>query len=228
MTDTNARTPSGISDTTGQADVPDVGFSVEELQYLLSINPGSAADRSAEILNVAPVPSIDETILVGGAALLARGQLEFVEGGEFTPVDAALVVAYILTNATKWTVVTGAAEESGDLGIFVESPQGGLLAQPRTLGTWWFIILDPAAPPTEIFLGTVMGMATIAPTTAVVAQTVTDDADRTFSLQRNDGAWAYAYGTSESPTPDRIVEEAAEEDLLVEVASFYAYFPEMS
>ena len=70
-----------------QRQVSDVGFSVEELQYLLSVAPGSSADRSADLLNVAPVPSVDETIVVGGATLLSRGQLEFIEGGQFQPVD---------------------------------------------------------------------------------------------------------------------------------------------
>src|SRR5690606_31596126 len=83
MTDTTT-----MSTDSGQEQVPDVGYSVAELEYLLSIAPGASADRSAELLRVDPIPSVDEAILTGGAALLARGQLELVEGGEFKPVDA--------------------------------------------------------------------------------------------------------------------------------------------
>src|SRR5690606_13982815 len=100
-----------------------------ELEYLLSIAPGPSADRSAELLRVEPIPSVDEAILTGGAALLARGQLELVDGGEFKPVDAALVIAYILTNAIRWTSISGATEDAADLGVFIESPHGGVLAQ---------------------------------------------------------------------------------------------------
>lgn len=223
MTDTSAR---ATIDSEPER-VPDTGFSVEELQYLLSIAPGEIADRSAQVLNVGPVPSVDETILVGGAGLLARGQLEFRDGGEFQPVDAALVIAYILTNATRWTTITGATGDTADLGVFVESPSGGLLAQPRTLGTWWFVILDPASVPAEIVIASVMGMATQGEKTGVVAQTATLEHDRTFSVRREGATWGFAYGATGAPQPEQLSETATTDELVIELASFVAYFPEM-
>ena len=207
--------------------VPDVGFSVQELQYLLSIAPGASADKSAEFMNVGPVPSVDDSILTGGAAILARGQLELLDGGTFAPVDSALVIAYILTNADRWTVIRGATEDSADLGLFIESPNGGLLAQPRTLGTWWFVILDPAALPGEVLIGTVMGMAHSAETSGVLAQTVTTGHDRTFAVRRTPEGWGYAYGAAGDGAPDRLEENVREDEVLIELASFIAYFPEM-
>lgn len=219
---------SGTPDTdVVQDQVPDIGFSVHELQYLLSIAPGEIADKSAQVFNVGPVPAVDETILIGGAALLARGQLEFREGGEFQPVDAALIVAYMLTNATRWTTITGATEDAADLGVYVESPSGGVLAQPRTLGTWWFVLLDPDSVPGEIVIASVLGMAEQGATTGVVAQSVTLEHDRTFNVRRDAGAWGFAYGTTGASEPEFVAETATMDELVVELASFVAHYPEM-
>lgn len=205
--------------------VPDIGFSVAELEYLLSILPGPSADKSAELLNVAPVPSVDETILVGGAALLARGQLELNEGGEFTPVDAALVVAYILTNAVRWTAISGATEAASDLGLFIESPHGGVLAQPRTLGTWWFIILDPAAVPSEVIVRGAFGLAEGGDESAVLVQMASLVHDRTFSFRREGNVYGYAYGATGGTEPDKLVENVSTEQILTELISFITEFP---
>jgi len=208
-----------------QEQVPDIGFSVAELQYLLSIAPGPQADKSAEWLNVGPVPSVDDTIMNGGAALLTRGQLEFLPGGEFKPVDAALVVAFILTNAVRWTRISGATDDAADLGVFIESPHGGVLAQPRTLGTWWFIILDPAAVPSEIVVSSAMGLAHEGERTGVVVQTATLTADRTFSIRRDGAGYGYAYGDTGNESPDLHSESAAIEKLLADLTTFVTDFP---
>jgi hypothetical protein len=220
MTDTSTLT--GTADE--QEQVPDIGYSVAELEYLLSIAPGAAADRSANILNVAPVPSVDETILTGGAALLARGELEFLPGGEFKPVDAALVVSYILTNAIRWTVITGATEDSSDLGVFIESPHGGVLAQPRTLGTWWFIILDPAAEPKDIIARSAFGLLEDGPEAAVLVQMMTLTEDRTFSFRREGKDYGYAFAATAAEEPEKLVERADAEQALTELVAFVTDF----
>ena len=224
MTNTSSSTGAAEGPETYES-VPDIGFSVEELQYLLSIRPGAAADMSADVLNVGPVGTVDDTILVGGAALLARGQLEFVPEHGFKPIDAALVLAYVLTNAERWTIISGATEDSADAGIYVEAADGAILAQPRTLGTWWFVILDPAVPSAEILVGTVMGMADAAEEAGVLVQTRTADDDRTFSVRRRGTDWAYAYGPTGSATPEAQVDNAAMSDIVAKLASFIAHFP---
>lgn len=221
MTDTTTTT----SSASGQEQVPDVGYSVAELEYLLSIAPGASADRSAELLRVDPVPSVDETILTGGAALLARGQLELVDGGEFKPVDAALVIAYILTNATRWTSISGGTEETADLGVFIESPHGGLLAQPRTLGTWWFIILDPESAPADIVVRSAFGLAEGGEKAGVMVQMSTLEANRTFSFRREGDEYGFAFGDTGSDTPDSRVDVAGPEQTLTELVAFVTSFP---
>lgn len=114
------------------------------------------------------------------------------------------------------------------MGVFVESPHGGILAQPRTLGTWWFIILDPASVPAEIILASAMGMANEADKTGVIVQTTTLESDRTFSIRRDGDGWAFAYGDTGSDTPEQVSEGATIEELVTELASFAAYFPKMS
>jgi len=220
MTDTST-----LTGTAGeQEQVPDIGYSVAELEYLLSIAPGAAADRSANILNVAPVPSVDETILTGGAALLARGELEFLPGGEFKPVDAALVISYILTNAIRWTVITGATEDASDLGVFIESPHGGVLAQPRTLGTWWFIILDPASEPKEIITRSAFGLMEDGAEAAVLVQMMTLTEDRTFSFRREDKNYGFAFGATDAEQPEKLVDSVDAEQALTELVAFITDF----
>jgi hypothetical protein len=198
----------------------DIGFSVHELQYLLSIAPGDSADRSAELLNVGPVPSVDETILVGGASLLSSARLEISDDGSFRPLGAALIVAFILSSANRWTFITGGTDESVDAGVFVESPSGGLLAQPRTLGTWWFVLLDPAADPAQVLVDTAVGMADTAAHAGVTVRTATTSDDRTFSLRRQDGDWGYGFGPSDSDVPTRLVESTTRETVVDALRSF--------
>lgn len=210
-------------------DVPngsaDIGFSVHELQYLLGISPGESADRSAELLNVGPVPIVDETILVGGASLLSSGRLEMLGDGSFRPTDAALIVAFVLTTAHRWTVITGATEDSVDLGVFIESPSGGVLAQPRTLGTWWFVLLDPTAAPGQVLADTVFGLADQSEHTGVTVRTGSQMDDRTFSVRRQGDLWAYGQGRSSSDEPDELLEDVSRDRVMPAVRAFIEEFP---
>jgi hypothetical protein len=218
MTDTTtAAAPQATSD-----EVPDIGFSVHELHYLLSISPGESADRSAELLNVAPVPSVDESILIGGASLLTSGRLEVLDDGSFAPRDAALIVAFILTTADRWTLITGATDTAVDLGVFIESPSGAVLAQPRTLGTWWFVLLDPSAEPGEVLVDTVFGLADAAEHSGVTVRTGTRTDDRTLSVRRLRDDWAYGVGQSDRDTPDELVESVSRPVVEAAVRAFIA------
>lgn len=216
MTDTSTTT----SSDSGQEEVPDVGYSVAELEYLLSIAPGASADRSAELLRVDPVPSVDETILIGGAALLARGELELLEGGEFKPVDAALVIAYILTNAVRWTSISGGTEDATDIGVFIESPHGGVLAQPRTLGTWWFIVLDPESAPVDIIARSAFGLAEEGEKSGVMVQMMTLEVSRTFSFRKDGNDYGYAFGDTGSSEPEKLAEDVGAEETLTDLVAF--------
>jgi len=198
----------------------DIGFSVHELQYLLSIAPGEGADRSADLLNVGPVPSVDETILVGGASLLSSGRLEVTEDGSFRPTGAALIVAFILTSSNRWHFITGGADDSIDAGVFVESPSGGVLAQPRTLGTWWFVLLDPAAAPAQVLVDTVIGMAESGERAAVTLRSATTADDNTFSVRRLGDDWAYGFGPSNADAPTQLVEETTRDTVVAALRAF--------
>jgi len=198
----------------------DIGFSVHELEYLLSIAPGDSADRSADLLNVAPVPGIDETILNGGASLLSSGRLEVTDDGSYRPVGAALIVAFILSTANRWHFMSGGTAESVDAGAFIESPSGGVIAQPRTLGTWWFVLLDPSADPAQVLVDTVLGLADSGSRAGVTLRTATVSDDRTFSVRHEDDEWAYGFGPSDSDDPTRIVEATTRDSVVAALRAF--------
>ena len=204
MTDPNSATATA---SPSSPDVDDIGFSVHELQYLLGISPGDSADRCADLLNVGPLPSLDESILTGGASLLSSGRLEMLVDGSFRPTEGALIVAFILSTSHRWSVITGATDDAVDLGVFIESPSGGVLAQPRTLGTWWFVLLDPQADPGQVLVDTVFGLAGSAPHTGVTVRTATRIDDRTFSVRRQADDWAFGFGPSDSDAPEELVED---------------------
>lgn len=203
------------------------GFSRTELEYLLSVTPGPSADRGAKLLRVAPVASVDESILIGGAALLSRGLLEFRDGGEFAPVEEAMIIAFILGTATRWSTIAPTADDQAGAAVFIESPGGGVLAHQGPLSTWWFVILDPDAVAGEVVLGVAMGLAHEEAASGVVVQTATLEHDRTFSLRRDGDSWSYAHGDTGSPEPEAMVQDASLDDVIIELASFAAYFPQM-
>jgi len=214
------------ADTSPDTDIPDIGFSVAELQYLLSVAPGPIADRSAEVFNVGPIPTEGTELIVGAGALLAHGLLEMVSEDDFQLREAALVISYILTNATRWTVIGGATDEGGDLGVFVQAPAGALLAQPRVFGTWWFVLIGADAPADEIVISTATSFADAADATGVYVRPSTLVTDETFSIRRVGSTWGYAAGTSESDTPALLVDDATRESTLAALAEFLGSLPE--
>ena len=223
MTNITAATIS--PDNAAPVDVPDIGFSVPELVYLLNSVPGPVADRSAEIFSVGPLLPDDVDIINGGGALLAHGLLAMNGVGEFELQDAALVVSYILCNAESWTVIGGGTDEGGDLGVFVKSPMGALLAQPRALGTWWFVLIDANAPREEIVADMAGSFADASESTGVYVRQLTLHHDRTFSLRQVRNVWGYAEGTSESDTPDTIVEDVDRQAVFTALTQFMDSFP---
>ena len=132
-----------------------------------------------------------------------------------------------MASSSRWTIIAGLTENASDMGLYIESPEGGLLAQPRTLGTWWFVVLDPMAPPAEILLGTVMGMVNDATITGLLARTITAEADRTFTVRRTADELGCAYGDTGAETPEALSEQAGQEKLITELASFIVYLPGM-
>ena len=223
MTDLTA----GSASEANTDDSCDIGLSVGELQYLLSVSPGPAADQSALVLGVAPVPSVDETITFGAASLLAHGLVEMVDGPEFRAVGPALVVSCLLTTARRWSTIAGATEDAADTGVYIESAEGALLAQPRALGTWWFIVLDPASAPEDVVVAAALELAESDDASGVFVQTTTGSLDRTFSVRRVADSWSYAFGDSGAETPEETREGVGAETAFSELASFIRAFPQL-
>lgn len=206
--------------------VAPTGFSSPELQHLLASGTGKSSKRSAELLGLAPLPSMEETVLVGGAALLVRGQLSILDDIDVVPKDAALDVGYALTNALRWMVLKGASDGTSQLCLYVESDKAAVYARPGELGTWWFTILDPAIGSEQVVAATVMSMAHVAEDSAVIVRDISAAGDHTFSIQRRGKDWGYAHGKSDAATPETLVEDADPDAMLNDLTLFITRFTE--
>lgn len=206
--------------------VAPTGFSAQELQHLLSSGTGGSSDRSAELLGLNPLPSLDETVLVGGAALLVRGQLSVLDDTDVVPKDAALDVGYALSNATRWIVIKGASAGTSQLAIYIESDKAVVFARRGELGTWWFTILNPSILAEQVVVTSVMSMAHVADDSAVIVRAIGTASDQTFSIQRRGKDWGYAHGKSDAAKPETLVEDADPDAMLTDLIAFVTGFTE--
>jgi hypothetical protein len=217
----NAIDPNAVLD---EEDQP--GFSQAELLYLLTTGPGETADFTAAVLGLDLVENREILVDAGASALLARRSLVFSDDQQaVVPQQEALMLAYVLTNATRWTSFGVAAEDSGDSGFLIEAEEGRILAQPRALNTWWFIFLDVNAPIDEIFASTATALTVEGAETAVYAQISTPAAVRAFTIHRTPDDWSYAWGVPGEDEPRELVEGTRVEDVTRALEAFSADFP---
>ena len=183
-------------------DLASLGFTVDQLRFLLSLLPGAAADHSARVLQVDPVPPAQEALSAGGAELLARGDLELSEDGSVQPSGEVAAVVYALTRARAWHTVTGATETGVDSAVFVQSDGIGVLAQPRALGTWWFLLIEPSAPADEVVGDLADGYLALSETSAIEVVSSAGGPEVVFTAQRAEGGWGYASGARDAERPE--------------------------
>ncbi|MGV8851680.1 MAG: hypothetical protein ACOH1M_03820 [Rhodoglobus sp.] len=199
-----------------------IGLSYAEVLYLLAMKPGLSADRTRESLRLDDVEDFEKIALVGASCLMARGLLAYTEDGKsIGAIEQALYIRVVLTNATQWTefqVTDGG--DAGDTGFFIESSQGQLLLQPRAFDTWWFVLLDPDAPPEEILTMTALEWGDSAPEMAVFIRRRSLELDRSFTIHVDKGSWAYAFGVTDDPEPDERHERASRDDVTAALRSF--------
>jgi hypothetical protein len=201
------------------------GFSQAELLYLLTVAPGETADFTAAILGLDAVENKEILVDAGASALLARRSLVFSEDQKsVVPHQEALMLAYVLTNATRWTTFGVAAKDSGDSGFLIEAEEGRVLAQPRAINTWWFIFLDVNANIDDIFASTAIALTVNGHETAVYAQISTPSKTQAFTIHRTPEDWSYAWGVPGEDEPQERVEHTTADVVAQALNSFSANF----
>lgn len=207
-----------------EADQP--GFAQAELLYLLTTSPGEVADFSAVVLGLDQIENRDILVDAGASSLLARRSLVFSDDQKsVVPQQEALMLAYVLTNATRWTTFGVAAKDSGDSGFLIEAKEGRVLAQPRALGTWWFIFLDVNASIDDIFASTAAGLTVEGEETAVFAEISSLTEVRAFTIHRTPEDWSYAWGIPGEEAPRERVEGTTAVAVDSALKAFSAAFP---
>lgn len=202
------------------------GFSQAELLYLLTTNPSPAADFSASVLGIDALDNAELLIELGASSLLAHRSLVFSEDSQaVVPQREALLLAYVLTSAKRWTTFGVVAADSGDSGFLIEADEGRVLAQPRALNTWWFIFLDTEASIDAIFADTATSLTVAGAETAVYAEIATLTDSRGFSLYRSNDEWSYAWGIPGDTEPKVHVDDATAAEVDTALVAFSADFP---
>ena len=143
-------------------DVEHTGLSAAELEHLLALRPGHSAAAMAALLQLDGAERAHEhgdSLITGAASLLNRGFARVTETGGIEIVGTAHPISRILTSAERWTVFAVRDDAAGANGFLVESPEGKLIAQPRGIGSWLFMLLHPTAVTAQIVTQTALGLA---------------------------------------------------------------------
>ena len=214
-----------MSDVPTTIDLDHTGFSTPELEHLLAHRPGPSADALAQVLTIGPVASAAETLLTGGASLFVRGLLRFADDNTLELQGVSNQIALILTAAERWTVFAARSTDARDAGLLVESPDGTLMAHPRGLGTWAFIIIDPDAAIDRLVSQTAMAYAEVAGPVAVLVRTTTHDVARSFNISRDGDDWRFASGTADAEAPEISREHATADEVAEHLSGFIGSWP---
>lgn len=199
-----------------------VGFSYVELHYLLGVVDTEAGERSRARLGLYGFDDPQQLAAIGASGLLARGLLGASDdNASVVPVNEAMFVSYVLLNAKRWSTFQSTdGEAKGDTGFLIESDLGSVLAQPRALDTWWFLLIDDAAAGNKIIVEMVVALAEEGTARAIFLRTETDTVDRSFTVFREGPEWSYALGTTGSPDPEQRVDATGKTELVESLRDF--------
>ena len=214
-----------MSDAPTAIDLDHTGFSIPELEHLLSHRPGPSADALSAVLNIGPVTSPAETVLTGGASLFVRGLLAFTNESTLELQGVSNQIALILTGAERWTVFAARSTDARDAGLLVESPEGTLMAHPRGLGTWAFILIDPDAAIDRLVSQSAMAYADSSEPVAVLVRTATHDVARNFNISRDGDDWRFACGPADAEDPELSREHATADEVAEHLSEFIGAWP---
>lgn len=118
------------------------GFGFAEIAYLLRSASTPQARKSAAVLRLNDELESDQLCIAGASSLLARG-FASANGEDIDLEGPAVVLAYAMGQADRWTEISLMSGDSIDTVVHVESDKVKVLLQPRTLSTWFAFAQDP-------------------------------------------------------------------------------------
>lgn len=187
-----------MSDAPPSIDHDDTVFAASDIERFLAVRPSPAVDAMGRALSVHPAASTAP--LTGLAAQ----------------------IALILTAAERWTVFSVDVTDARGTGLLVESPDGTLMAHPRELGAWSFILIDPDAAIDRLVSQTAMAYAR---DSSVTVRTSTLDIARTFAIVRSGDELRFASGPADDPTAELCREHAAPDEIAEYLSEFIGAWP---
>jgi hypothetical protein len=202
--------------------ITEIGFSHVEVHYLLSVVDSDAARQSRVILGLDELPDPDSLSNIAASTLLARRLLTFTDDEQsIVPVDEAMYVSYVLVNATRWfTLQSTDGAALNDTGFLIESDLGRVLAQPRALDTWWFVLVDGAASSADLVPETAVSLLSQKDEMALFLHMQTADTDRSFTIHRKADGWSFAFGETGNPEPELRDEAAGLDECVAALREF--------
>ncbi|SEF00697.1 hypothetical protein SAMN04489740_3689 [Arthrobacter alpinus] len=196
------------------------GFGFAEVAYVLRSTSTAQARKSAAVLRLTDELDSDQLCVAGASSLLARG-FASAQGEDIELEGPAMVLAYALAQATRWTEISLMTGDSIDTVVHVESDKVKVLLQPRTLSTWFVFAQDPtldgAAAEMDIIEEHVRQTKT---GTAYVLSRTLDSEDH-LMIRPDSQAWAI--GQAKDPAAD-VVERTglSSEDVLASLSGLRA------
>ncbi len=175
------------------------GFGFAEVAYLLRSSSTVQARKSAAVLRLTEELDSDQLCIAGASSLLARG-FASAKGEDIELEGPAVVLAYAMGQATRWTEISLMTGESIDTVVHVESDKVKVLLQPRTLSTWFAFAQDPTIDGAVAEMDIIEEHVRQTKTGTAYVLSRTQDAEDHLMIRPDAGAWAV--GQAKDPTAD--------------------------
>lgn len=185
--------------TSSAETVESYGFGFAEIAYLLRSTSTARARKTAAVLRLSEELDSDQLCIAGASSLLARG-FASANGEDIDLEGPAMVLAYALGQANRWTEISLISGDSIDTVVHVESDKVKVLLQPRMLSTWFAFAQDSAVDGAAAELELIEEHVRQTKTGTAYVLSRTLDLEDHVMIRPDSGAWAV--GRVEDPAAD--------------------------
>lgn len=178
-----------------------IGFGFAELVALLNLVRGDATTASAAALRIQAELDDDKILFAGASSLVARGFATVEAGGELSISGPVAAVTHALSTATRRMEISLLTADGGDSVICVDSPNYGIILQPRAYLTWFAMAQKPDISAAEGNFWIMRKHLEENPTGGATIKRREDADGHELLLKRDGSAWTVGYN---SPGPEDI------------------------